>query len=338
MSRRMPSFAARTFTFGAILSLIAAAPLAAQTVQMKIGTATVNDVQHEWMKRYKERVEKSSGGRINVKLYTAGQLGSIPRQIEGVQLGTQEGNVVPPAFFVGVDPRFQVLDAPGLFESSDHLLRTLADPAFRSKFLALGEPKGLKGISIFFVAPTVVVTRDPIRTLADFRGRKIRVFASPMQTLPFQRLDAAPVPMSLGEVLPALQRRVIDGVFGSVAIFLPFKYYNTAKYMTRTRWSYVVSMTVVGKRWFDALPKDLQTIVMREAAAIEPEVNAWSLAFFAKAEKAWKANGGELIELPPAQHAEMMKRLSGVAAEVLKQQPALSEIHNLMLKAAGIRH
>ena len=87
-------------------------PASAQTYTLKIGNATINDVQHEWQKRWGARVEKRAGGRIKVEIYPASQIGSIPRMIEGLQLGTLEAWIGPPEFVVGHDPRFQVLGAP----------------------------------------------------------------------------------------------------------------------------------------------------------------------------------------------------------------------------------
>ncbi len=58
-----------------------------KTYVMKLGTATNNDAQHEWCKRFVAMVEKDSGGRIKGEIYPASQLGPIARQIEGVQFG-----------------------------------------------------------------------------------------------------------------------------------------------------------------------------------------------------------------------------------------------------------
>ena len=55
---------------------------------MKLSTATVKDHQHEWLKRFAAAVEKDSGGRVKPQIYTASQLGTIPRQIEGTQFGS----------------------------------------------------------------------------------------------------------------------------------------------------------------------------------------------------------------------------------------------------------
>jgi len=86
------------------LSLFAAA-LATGSAQaqaqftIKFGTATANDDQHQFILFFKEEIEKSSGGKITVQAFPASQLGPIPRQIEGLQLGTVEAFLGPADFF-----------------------------------------------------------------------------------------------------------------------------------------------------------------------------------------------------------------------------------------------
>ena len=128
-----------------------ATPAVAQKFTMKIGTATPRGDQNEWMKLFKQRVEKRGKGTISIQLYPSSQLGAIPRQIEGMQLGTVESWVGPPGFLKGVEPRWQVTDTPGLFRDKEHAQKTITDPAFRDVFLPLGEPKGVLGISIWGV-------------------------------------------------------------------------------------------------------------------------------------------------------------------------------------------
>jgi len=107
-----------------------ASPAAAQgAVTMKLSTATLNDTQHEWLKRFAAAVEKDSGGRIKAEIYPASQLGAIPRQIEGVQFASIQGWTGPPEFLVGVDERYEALSAPGLFTSRAQYERTVKDPA-----------------------------------------------------------------------------------------------------------------------------------------------------------------------------------------------------------------
>lgn len=78
--------------FSAIL-LLSVLPGSAQAspVVMKLSTATVHDTQTERMERFAAAVEQDSGRRIKREIYPASQLGTIPRQIEGVQFGTIQG-------------------------------------------------------------------------------------------------------------------------------------------------------------------------------------------------------------------------------------------------------
>src|SRR5580704_6534201 len=115
-------------------------------IVMKLSTATLNDTQHEWMKRFVAAVERDSGGRIRGEVYPGSQLGSIPRQIEGAQFGSIQGWIGPPEFLVGVDARYEVPSAPGLFASQQQDVRVLSDPAVRDLILGLGANKGVTGV------------------------------------------------------------------------------------------------------------------------------------------------------------------------------------------------
>src|SRR5580700_6663019 len=79
--------AAATTLIALVNCLTFIAPAQAADFVMKVGTATINETQHQFIKFYKEEVEKASGGRIEVQIYPASQLDPIPREIEGVQLG-----------------------------------------------------------------------------------------------------------------------------------------------------------------------------------------------------------------------------------------------------------
>ena len=63
----------RLLVLGALSMTLAAAPAVAQTV-IKLGTATINDVQHEYIKRLAERMNKQLAGKVKVEVYPAEQL------------------------------------------------------------------------------------------------------------------------------------------------------------------------------------------------------------------------------------------------------------------------
>jgi TRAP-type C4-dicarboxylate transport system substrate-binding protein len=332
--RRLMRRSGTTLAVLGIALMVGPGPASAQTYTLKIGNATLNDVQHEWQKRWGARVEKRAGGRIKVEIYPASQIGSIPRMIEGLQLGTLEAWIGPPEFIVGHDPRFQALGAPGIFTDMDHAYRVLADPKFRDTVLSLGEAKGMKGASLIVYGPTSYATRKPVRKLDDFKGLKIRVFASPMQTLAVARLGATAAPMPLDEVFPALQRGAIDGNRTGITIFTTFKYYDILKTVTETHDAMVFSIAMVSKLWYDKLPPDLQKVLTEEGEAVQKELFDWTVDFNNKGRQTWTDKGGELIKLSPADQAEMIKRLSTVGDEVVASQPRVKEVYDLMVQTA----
>ena len=305
-----------------------------KTYLMKISTPTLNDVPDTFARNYAAALEKDSGGRIKVEVYPASQLGSIPRQIEGTQFGAIQCEVVPPDFMVGLDERFEVMAAPGLVDSQQHGQRVAADPQVLKLMLGLGADKGLHGVGLFMAEPSTLVSRTPVRHLADFKGKKIRIFASQFQSVAFERLGATPVAMTLGDVLPALEQGAIDGAITGVGPVTHMHFIDAVKYDTLTNQPAIFIIVEVSRKWYDSLPKDLQQIVDKDATTQSVAINPFAIDFRKKSEETWTSSGGELITLPPDERASMMKILSSVGADVSKTKPALAAAYKLVTDAA----
>ena len=301
---------------------------------MKITFPTLHDTIHQVALNYAAAVEKDSVGRIKVQIYPASQLGSIARQIEGVQFGSIQCAMIPPEFMVGVDQRFEVMAAPGLVGSMQHGQRLAKDPAVLKLMLGLGANKGLHGVGLFMATPSSVISRTPIRHLADFKGKKIRIFASKFQSVAFERLGVTPVAMTLGDVLPAIQQGAIDGADAALNVYVPFHYVDAAKYVTETNQPAIFIIIEISQKWYNSLPKDLQQIIDKDAATESVKINPWGLEFRRKMQKDWVAQGGELIELPVTEQAQMMQTLASVGEDVSKSSPTLHDAYETAVAAA----
>jgi TRAP-type C4-dicarboxylate transport system substrate-binding protein len=302
---------------------------------MKLSTATVHDTQTEWMERFAAAVEKDSGGRIKAEIYPASQLGTIPRQIEGVQFGTIQGWVGPPEFLVGIDERYEVLSAPGLFSGREQYQRTIDDPAVRDLILGLGANKGLLGAGIFPIGPSSIDTRKPVHRLADYSGLKIRVLASQFQMELIKRMGASPVAMTLADVLPGLQQGTIDGALSTVTQYTTLHYIDAAKYVVETGQPYVSSIAVLSKKWVGGLPPDLQKIVRDDAAKASEDIVPFVYQFYDEQKEIWKKQGGSLTSLPPEDQAAMTAKISGIAGDLSANKPALNAAVKVVFAAAA---
>ncbi len=304
-----------------------------KTYVMKLGTATINEAQHQWCKWFAAMVEKDSGGRIKGEIYPASQLGPIPREIEGVQFGAIQGYIGPPEFLVGVDSRYEVMSAPGLVADMAHGVRVSQDPDMQKMMFGFGAQKGIHGTALWVSQPSSIISRAAIRHLADIKGKKLRVLAADMQQEMIKRLGGSPVAMTLGDVLPAIQQGTIDGAVLATTVDATMKMYDAAKYITETGQPFIFSMAFISKKWYDALPKDLQTIIDADALKAAMQVNPWAVDFYEKQRKAWTEHG-ELISLPAAEQAQMMQDIAAVGAEVAKRKPGLDQAYNTFVAVA----
>jgi TRAP-type C4-dicarboxylate transport system substrate-binding protein len=305
-----------------------------RAMTIKLGVATINDVQHEWLKRFAAALERATDGRIKPEIYPASQLGNIPRMIEAAQLGSIQVWTGPPEFLVGVDQRFELLSAPGVFQNDQHARKTITDPEFAQAFLSVGADKGLRGISLYFYGPAGYAMRTPLRSLADFKGKKLRVLASPFQTEQMARLGATGVPLTPSELVPAIQQGTIDGAFSAIPFFTTLQLFDAAKYLTESGQAYVFSIAVVSRRWFDGLPADLKAKVLEAARQAETEVLPWEIDFLGQQHKLWTDKGGEIVALPDADRAELIAKVSGVGDDIVKTKPLLKPLWDQMLAAA----
>lgn len=325
-------FAIGTLLFGLVSPTSAQA---ADPIIMKLSTATIHDTQHEWLNRFAAAVDKDSGGRIKAEIYPASQLGSIPRQIEGVQFGSIQGWMGPPEFLVGVDERYEALSAPGLFSSEDQDIRVINDPAVRNLMLGLGANKGLVGVALAPIGPSSIASRKPIHHLADFKGLKIRVLASPFQLEMVKRMDASPVAMTLADVLPALQQGTIDATLATITVYTTFHYVDAAKYVINTEQPYLNSIVVMSKKWLDGLPPDLQKIVRDDATSVSTGIVPFVKQFFVTSYKNWTDHGGELTSLPPDEQKTLMSKISSVGLDTSVSKPALNAAVKIVFASAA---
>jgi TRAP-type transport system periplasmic protein len=336
------SFARLIFGVGAIASSLALLVCTAHaqnspgaTYVMKISTPTINDVPDTYARNLGAAVERDSGGRIKAEVYPASQLGSIPRQIEGTQFGAIQCEVVPPEFMVGLDQRFEVLAAPGLISSLAQGQNVAADPEVLKLMLGLGADKGLHGAGLFMTEPADVVSKNPIRHIGDFKGKKIRIFASKFQSEAFERLGVTPVAMTLGDVLPAIQQGTIDGAITGMGPVTHMHFVDAAKYVTMTNQPAIFLIVEINKKWYDGLPKDLQQIVDRDALQESAAIRQFAADHRNKAEAAYTASGGEEINLPPDEQATLLKTLSSVGADVSKSNAQLAIAYKIVTDAAA---
>ena len=298
---------------------------------MKIGFATMNDIQHQWANWYKEALEARSKGRIEVRLFPRGQLGPIASQIEGLQLGTVEAFTTPADFFAGMDPRFGTFSIPLLFKDAAHAEKVLLDPAMNNEILALGADKNIQIVSVYTYAPAHYFGKQPLRRLDDFKGKKLRVNATAAERAKMRQFGASAVPMDLAEVVPGIQQGVIDGTMSATAVYVNLKFNDIAKVITEVNDTMIVSVAAVSRPWLAKLPADLRQAVIEEGTNLQPRINEHSRVLDQIMVKRWREAGGELVKLPEADQARVRQLLAGIGEEVTKDNAAANAFYKRLV-------
>lgn len=318
------------------LSLGAGGALAQQTYEMKLVGATINDTNHEYLKEFERRIEAKTNGRIQATVYPAGQLGGISQMVEGVILGTIELYLVPPEFLSGINPAFGVVSAPGLLRDQDHAIATTQDPEFYNTFTNLASDQGILGASYYVYGPSAYIMKQKADTMADIKGKKIRVLASDVEQATVSKIGATGVPMPFGEVLAAITQGVLDGARTSYGGPAGGGWYESAPYVLEAGDSYVTIMSIVSKAWLATLPEDLQKAVTEVGIEMNEYNNAFAKKFLADMKVIWEKGGGTVKPLDPTEKAELLKTLAPIGDEVFKDGAAKDMYETL--KSVAARH
>ncbi len=139
--------------------------------------------------------------------------------------------------------------------------------------------------------------RKPVHHLAEFKGTRFCVLASPFQRKMIKRMDASAVPMTLGDVLLALQQGTVDGALGTMAIYVTMHYQDASKYIVETGQPWVNEIAVMSRRWSTRCRQACESFAMTRRRSPRSSFPSSMTSSDAAQRKAWTAAGGELIGL-----------------------------------------
>ena len=321
----------------AALALQPSSALAQKKFHMKIGMATINDPQQEWGEQIGARLAERSGGRITYQVFPLSQLGTIARQVEATLLGTQEVFLTPPAFYVGVNQAFMVPDAPGIFLNQKHGNDAIRDPEFKKPFLSAAEDKGVVGAGLIVYEGTSIASTKPVRKPEDINGLKIRVLASPVERAVPGAWGGTGVPMNFTEVVPAMQRGVVDACRSSIVAMTGLKFYTVAKFTTVTSGGYIPTATWYSKAWLNKLPADLRKMALEVPGELEEWVAERVRNKVESAKKTWQDEGVEIIYFSDADQKRYFEKLRPLGEEILgkHKDPQVRDLYKLLKKVAA---
>lgn len=236
-----------------------------QNTVYEIRFATIAPEGTPWtdqLKAMKKRIESESKGRIKFVIYTGGQLGGELETLRSLQRGRIQGWGGSNGAVTSLVPELQLLELPYLFMNEKEVDYVLDNVVFKP-FSEILDKKGFllhswneNGWRHF------ATKKNPVLNPADLKGLKVRSQESPIHIAMWNAFGASPVPISIPEVMSALQTGLVDGFDNSTLFTSATGWYQSINHFVLSSHMYQAGLIIYNKKFFDSLPKDLQKVVL----------------------------------------------------------------------------
>lgn len=299
---------ARAFALAVAVGLfLPLSALAAEsTMHIKFSTwhpPASREVKTVWVPMLEE-LKKRSDGRITYTLYAGGALGKGPEHYDIVKNGLSDMGYFTATWTPGRFPLSDVLSLATTVDSKETATKIgneMYDKILKQEF------PGVKVLELNGCIQAFLWTREPVRTLEDVQGLKIRTPGG-HQTNYIKSLGAEPVFMPLGDVYLALETGTIDGLVTCSPLVLAFKLHEVAKNGVVATFGCVTEGVIMNEKSWEATPDDLKPIIEEVVGNPFATTHGLDKATYEKMIEEIKAKGVDLYELPPAELARWSEK------------------------------
>lgn len=225
--------------------------------------------------KFKQLAEEKTKGKVKVEVYPNSQLYKDREETEALQANAVQMLAPSLSKFGPMGAReFEVFDLPYIFPSYEVVHRVM-DGEVGKKLFAKLETKGLKGLAYWDNGFKVMSANKPLRTVADFKGVKMRIQSSKVLDAQMKALGANPQVMAFSEVYTALQQGVVDGTENPPDNLYTQKMHEVQKHLTVSDHGFLGYAVIVNHKFWDGLPADVRAQLeqaMSEATAFERDI------------------------------------------------------------------
>jgi tripartite ATP-independent transporter DctP family solute receptor len=221
----------------------------AQTRELTMGN--VNPAKHGTTlaaQQFADKVAELTGGKVKVIHHHSGALGGEREVAQQVQLGTIDLTPVTAAPLSTLVPEMSAFQLPYIFRDYAHVYAALdGSDTIRKYYEGVMDKKGLKLLTFFAAGYRGIYGHYPINSIADVKGKKIRVQEDKILVATFKALGMISTPIAFPEVATSLQTKVIDFGEGGINTFYHNKFYDIVKHVADVRHTHQVIVLTMSK-------------------------------------------------------------------------------------------
>jgi len=285
---------------------------------------------HQGFTNWAKAVEEKTKGGLKIEVFHSAQLGVEEDIIEQIRAGANIGQNTDSARMGNYVPGVACLNGPYFAENLAEVAKLTKAPTIKGFHDELANKYGMKVLSFSWVQGyRHFFTNKPIRNPEDLKGLRIRTPPAPIWQESIRALGATPVALAFGEMYPALQSKVMDGVELVYNNIPAGRFYEVLKYVTESRHIMLVNYEVISSKWFNALPADYQKILVEECEKAGIETSKLIMDKLEKEVKADLIKRGMIV----VDNVDIaaFKKAGEKAYEVLK----IADVKNKVFKEIG---
>ncbi len=266
----------RAIALGLLVGSLSMLTYAQQPIVIKFSHVVAGDTpKGKASDFFAKRAGELTKGKVKVDVYPNSQLYKDKEEVEALQIGAVQMLAPSLAKFgpLGVK-EFEVFDFPFIFDDTAELHKVTQGPVGAS-LLAKLDAKGVKGLAFWDNGFKSFSANTPLKTAADFKGKKFRIQSSKVLEEQMRTLGGIPQVMAFSEVYQALQTGVVDGTENPISNFYSQKMNEVQKHLSITNHGYLGYAVIVNKKFWDGLPADIRGQLeqaMKEATVLANKI------------------------------------------------------------------
>lgn len=211
---------------------------------------------HKGILEMQKALKENSGGKLQIKVFPDGQLGSEREALELLQIGSIAMTKVSASALSNFAPEYRITVIPYLFRDSEHLFKNLEGEVGK-QLLESGSEFLLRGVCFYDAGARSFYTKDrPVNSPDDLDGLKLRVQNDLMSVDMANTLGASATPMAFGELYTALQQNVVDGAENNIPSFVSSNHYEVCKYYIFDEHTMVPDVVIIGTKFWNLLSEE----------------------------------------------------------------------------------
>jgi len=256
------------------------------------------------------RANELTNGSVTVELFSGGVLGSEMEVMAQVQMGVIDMVRLPPPIIANVEPRFNAIFMPGVWDGRDAMFRAL-DGELGEFFADMLRPHGMYILAWHDAgARSVYNSVRPIYTPEDLAGLRIRMQENDLMVRLMYLMGGVPVPMGPAEVYTAIQTGLVDGAENNWPSYVTsFSHYEVAPFFTENEHARAPEAVIISLEVWESLSESQQNAVRQAAIeGAQAQRTAWAADEIRSEEQAVAA-GAIVSRLTPEQQAAFTERI-----------------------------